>query len=224
MWICHEKNLENSAYHVWDDDYAIFVSIWPSGGGVLSWSPVWLFLLPRFLFALRSISLSVRSFPHLRRPGVYPPPFYLPTLFSWTLGFLYPFISSPYFILVLRFEIYDDARTRALASSDYVYDLIEGSWACGKRSCTLLYIYNSHRTAPHFNLRLGARFTCRSELFCSIHSPPHCRGWVRGLEDSRSELLIECSLADARALESGFRVGKAACEIVIYLFSEEYAE
>jgi hypothetical protein len=27
MWICHEKNLENSAYHVWDDDYAIFVSI-----------------------------------------------------------------------------------------------------------------------------------------------------------------------------------------------------
>lgn len=34
--------------------------------------------------------------------------------------------------------------------------------------------------------------------------------------------MIECSLADARALESGFRVGKAACEIVIYLFSEEY--
>lgn len=41
MWICHEENLENSAYHVWDDDYAIFVSIWPLGGGVLSWSPAW---------------------------------------------------------------------------------------------------------------------------------------------------------------------------------------
>lgn len=69
-----------------------------------------------------------------------PPPFYLPTLFSWMLGFLC-LISSPYFILVLRFEIYDDARTRALASSDYVYDLIEGSWACGgKCSCTFLYI------------------------------------------------------------------------------------
>ena len=40
MWICHEENLENSAYHVWDD-YAIFVSIWPLGGGVLSWSPAW---------------------------------------------------------------------------------------------------------------------------------------------------------------------------------------
>jgi hypothetical protein len=162
-----------------------------------------------------SASSTVRSIP--------------PLLFIYLLYFLgcsvfCPLISSPYFILVLRFEIYDDARTRALASSDYVYDLIEGSWACGKRSCTLLYIYNSHRTAPHFNLRLGARFTCRSELFCSIHSPPHCRGWVRGLEDSRSELLTECSLADARVLESGFRVGKAACEIVIYLFSEEYAE
>ena len=32
MWICREKNLENSAYHVWDGDYAFFVSIWPSGG------------------------------------------------------------------------------------------------------------------------------------------------------------------------------------------------
>ena len=160
----------------------------------------------RLLFALRFISLSVRSFPHLRQSGVYPSPLlFIYLLYFFGCSIFCPLISSPYFILVLRFEIYDDARTRALASSDYVYDLIEGSWACGKYSCTLLYIYNSHRTAPHLNLRLGARFTCRSELFCSVHSPPHCRGWVRGLEDSRSELLIECSLADARVLwdESG---------------------
>lgn len=70
----------------------------------------------------------------------------IPLLFIYLLYFLgcsvfCPLISSPCFILVLRFEIYDDARTRALASSDYVYDLIEGSWACGgKCSCTFLYI------------------------------------------------------------------------------------
>lgn len=159
---------------------------------------------------------------------IFDSPEYAPLLFIHPLYFLgcsvfCPLISSPYFILVFRFEIYDDARTRALASSDYVYDLIEGSRACGgKRSCTLLYIYNSHRTAPHFNPRLGTRFTCRSELFCSVHFPPHCRGWICGLEDSRSELLIECSLADARVLESGFRVGEAACEILIYLFFYYY--
>ena len=83
-------------------------------------------------FATTSLRTTIhffvgRSFPHFRRPQVYPPPFYLPTLFPWILGFLYPLISSPCLILVLRFEIYDDARTRALASSDYVYDLIEGS-------------------------------------------------------------------------------------------------
>lgn len=86
---------------MWDDDYAIFVSIWPLGGGLLSWSPAWLFLLPRLLFALRFIPLSVQSFPHLRRPEVYPPPFYLPILFPWMLGFLCPLVSSPCLILVL---------------------------------------------------------------------------------------------------------------------------
>ena len=88
-----------------------------------------------------------------------------------------------------------------------------------------LYIkFPPYRTVPHLNLKLGARFTCRSELFCSVHFPPHCRGWVCGLEDSKSELLIECSLADARVFESGFRMEKVACEIVICLFSKESAE
>jgi len=127
--------LENSACHVWDDDYAIFVSIWPSGGGcgnLLSWSPAWLFLLPRLLFALRFISLSVRSFPHLRRPEAYPLLsiyllYFLRCSVSFVLLFQFPTLFSSF----LRFEIYDDARTRAFASSDYVYDLIEGSRACG---------------------------------------------------------------------------------------------
>lgn len=66
------------------------------------------------------------------------PPSFLSTYFMFPgCSVFCPLISSPYFILVLRFEIYDDARTRALASSDYVYDLIEGSWTCGKCSCTL---------------------------------------------------------------------------------------
>lgn len=68
------------------------------------------------------------------------PPSFLSTYFIFLDARFSALISSPYFILVLRFEIYDDARTRALASSDYVYDFIEGSWACGKCSCTFLYI------------------------------------------------------------------------------------
>jgi len=56
----------------------------------------------------------------------------------------------------------------------------------------------------------------RAVLQCTFSSALQRLGsWV---EDLRSELLIECSLADARVLESGFRVGKAACEIVISSF------
>ena len=129
---------------MWDNDYATFVSIWPSGGGcgnLLSWSPAWLFLLPR-LFALQFVSLSVRSFLYLRWPEVYPLLsiyllYILGCSISFVLLFHLPALFSSFF---LRFEIYDDARTRALASSDYVYDLIEGSRACGRKcSCTPLY-------------------------------------------------------------------------------------
>ena len=130
---------------MWDNDYATFVSIWPSGGDCGNWlsrSPAWLFLLPRLLFALQSIFLSVRSFPYLRWPEVYP--FlsiyllcFLGCSVSFVLLFHFPTLFSSFFF---RFEIYDDARTRALASSDYVYDLIEGSRTCGRKcSCTPLY-------------------------------------------------------------------------------------
>ena len=130
---------------MWDNDYATFGSIWPSGGGcgdLLSWSPAWSFLLPRLLFAPQFISLSVRSFPYLRWPEVYPLLsiyllYNLRCSISFVLLFHLPALFSSFF---LCFEIYDDARTRALASSDYVYDLIEGSRACGRKcSCTPLY-------------------------------------------------------------------------------------
>ena len=82
------------------------------------------------------------EFPYLRWPEVYPLLsiyllYNLRCSVSFVLLFHLPALFSSFF---LRFEIYDDARTRALASSDYVYDLIEGSQACGRKcSCTPLY-------------------------------------------------------------------------------------
>src|SRR6266404_2913296 len=53
---------------------------------------------------------------------IFDGPEYTPLLFIYLLYFLGCSVFCSYFIsllLVLRFEIYDDARTRALASSDY---------------------------------------------------------------------------------------------------------
>lgn len=131
------------------------------------------------------------EFPYLRWPEVYPLLsiyllYNLRCSVSFVLLFHLPALFSSFF---LRFEIYDDARTRALASSDYVYDLIEGSQACGRKcSCTPLYNLLIYKipTVPNRTLisDSGPVLLVEASCFVAYISPALQRlgSWVGGFE------------------------------------------